>query len=162
MSRRLSSAPVMGAIVCVLCGAASVAGDDIALSLVHETERIDIPASAISRIEAVPSFVVIDPRTRKRVQSQTYNVNVCLPRDIRDRICDLTWRIVGEPLEIVVGCDVLTKPVVREPLCRSPCLSIPAENVAEAQTFAGRLRQPQKGNCGPDNIGGRDPGGRAG
>ena len=161
MFRRLLGATVMVASVSVLCGVVSAA-EDIALSLVHATERIDIPASAISRIEAAPSFVVIDPRTRKRTQSQAYSVNVCLPKDIRDRICQLTWRIVGEPLEILAECDLLTKPVVREPICNSPCLAIPAENAEEAKLFVGKLRYRPKRSCAPDNIGAREPGGRTG
>jgi hypothetical protein len=156
MSRRLLRATGIGAVVCVLCGTPSVAADDIALSLVHRTERIDIPANAISRIDVTPSFVFTDLRTRKRVQSRAHSVNVCLHKDIRDRICELTWRIVGEPLEIVAGCGVLTRPVVREPICRLPCLSIPAEDAAEARAFVDKLRQRPKENCAPRNIGMRE------
>jgi len=157
MLRRVLRATRVGFAVCVVGLATPAAAEDIALSLVHTTGRIDIPASAVSRIEVAPSYVATDRRSGKRMRSRTYSVYVCLLEDVRERICDLTRRIVGEPVEIVSGCEVLTEPVVREPICTAPCLSIPAGNMAEAEVFAGKLGLHPKPSCAPGNIGSRVP-----
>jgi len=157
MLRRVLRATRVSLVVCVAGLASPAAAEDIVLSLVHTTGRIDIPASEVSRIEVAPSYAVTNPRTGKRTRSRTYNVYVCLLEDIREKICDLTQRIVGESVEIVSGCELLTEPVVREPICTAPCLSIPAGNMAEARVFAGKLGQHPKQSCAPGNIGAREP-----
>jgi hypothetical protein len=86
--------PVLAvAFVCVDPAAA----DDIALSLVHGQDRIDIPVSAITRIEAhaTQTFTFADTR-----ESRTYpfpGVDLCYTAEIQEQICRLTGESSNNP-----------------------------------------------------------------
>ena len=74
------------------------------------------------------------------------DVEVCYGRKIQRRMCELTRRIVDEPLEIVIGCEVVAQPVVRERRCGF-CISISAGNAAEAEQLAAKLRAEKVKTC---------------
>jgi hypothetical protein len=107
--------------------------EKIALSLVHASARIDIPASAIHRIEVheYSRFSKLQPPLPDP------HVEVYLRFDIRARVRRLTRGIVGEPLEILVDGKSVSKPIVREPLDN---LNISIFDLDEAQALAAQLR----------------------
>jgi hypothetical protein len=99
----------------------TVAADEIALSFVHGQNRIDVPASAIDSIEALHYSLHRNTETGKVFKGAGPNVEICFDGGIGASLCELTKKIVGEPLEVWVSCRPIMKAVVREPLCSSAC-----------------------------------------
>lgn len=124
---------------------------DIALSLVNPKGRIDIPASSITRVEARATFAFRVKETGKVFEYPNPHVEVCFTEHIRRQICQLTHKIVGQPLDIVIGCETVIKPVVREPLCSRPCFDISANDIAEATALARRIRSGSNRACAPSS-----------
>lgn len=122
--------------------------DDIALSLVHPKGRIDIPAAALTRVEAVPMIGLRNPEIGEVPDLPDSQVEVCYSEEVRQRVCQLTKPIVDQPLDIVVGCETVSKPIVREPLC-GRCLSIALFDSAEAAALAQRIRNGTNRACAP-------------
>jgi preprotein translocase subunit SecD len=122
--------------------------DDIALSLVHGRSGIDVPVSAIRRIEAYATMIFVITETKEERELPSPHVELCYAADIKKRICRLTWRIVEQPMDIVVDCETISKPVVREPLC-GPCLQISASSVVDANALAQRLKTGSNRRCAP-------------
>jgi hypothetical protein len=88
----------------------------IALSLVHRRGRIDIPVRDVLQIDARADETFYFPELRA---SRTYpgaHVKLTLKPDVRARLYRLTRDIVGDPLEILVAGEVISSPIVREPL----------------------------------------------
>ena len=141
--------PIPLVLVAVLVCAVPAAADDIALSLVHGQDRIDIPASAITRIEAhaTQTFTFDDTHETKTYDLQ--NVELCFSAEIHEKICQLTQRIIEQPLNIIVDCAVISSPVVREPLCKMPCFLISANDLQEANALAQRLKTGSNRRCAP-------------
>jgi len=125
--------------------------EDIAVSLVSPKGRIDIPVSAINRVEARATIAFRNTDTGKVHEYPDPHVEICFSADIRQRICDLTRQIVGQPMEVVVECAAITKPIVREPLCTRPCFQISANDIAEANSLAQRIRRGSNKACAPSS-----------
>jgi preprotein translocase subunit SecD len=125
--------------------------EDIALSLVHPKGRIDIPVSAIGRVHAYDKIVFRNKETGEIHEYADPHVEVCYANDIQDRICRLTQQIIGEPLQIVIGCETVSKPVVREPLCVHSCFKISSSDIAEATALAKRIRSGTNRACAPSS-----------
>ena len=140
--------PVLPVLVAAFVCAVPAAADDIALSLVHGQDRIDIPTHAITRIEAhaTQTFTFTDTHKTKTYDMQ--NVELCYSSEIQRRVCQLTRQIVDQPLHIVVDCKTISRPVVREPLC-GRCFLISANDIQEANALAQRLRQGSNRRCAP-------------
>ncbi len=122
--------------------------EEIALSLVHPKGRIDIPVSAVRRVDALATIKFHNTETGEVHEYPDPHVDVCFAKDIAERTCQLTRQIVGEPLEIVVDCETILKPIVREQLC-GPCLRIAHEDVACVNTLAQRIRRGTNRTCAP-------------
>jgi preprotein translocase subunit SecD len=122
------------------CGSAW-AGEEIALSFVHKQGRVDVPVSAIRRIEPHVAPATVTAVTGKQREFSLPHVEVCFTRAIHQEICRLTRRFIEEePVEIVVGCKLVSRPVVREPLCSQPCFQISVNDFGEAKDLADTLR----------------------
>ena len=132
-------------------GSACASADDIALSLVNPKGRIDIPASAITRVEARATIAFRNTETKEVFSHPDPHVELCYSEDIRQRVCQLTRQIDEQPLAIVVDCETVTKPIVREPLCSLPCFNISTADIAEANALAQRIRGGTKRVCAPSN-----------
>ena len=133
----------------VMLASGPVAADDIALSLVHRQSGIDIPVSALRSIEAyaTQTFVITD--TKQTKEFPVPHVELCYTKEIQEQICRLTQQIVEQPMEIVVNCRTISKPVVREPLCSGLCLQISADDFDEANALAQRLKMGSNRRCAP-------------
>jgi hypothetical protein len=134
--------------LCLIWACFPVQAGEIAFSLIHRTERIDVSAHAIRKIEAKASQVIAF-KTGRRVEYPFAHVEICFSKGVRKRICRLTRRIVEEPLEVVVGCETVVRPVVREPLCGS-CFIINTSNegdATEAEKIAEKLRGKSTKTC---------------
>ena len=105
-------------------GTAAASAEDIALSLVHPKGRIDIPVSAVKQVNSEAISRVRNTETGEVHEYKDPHVDVCLAAEFRERICQLTQQIVDEPLAIVVDCETISKPIVREPLCTQSCFRI--------------------------------------
>jgi preprotein translocase subunit SecD len=125
--------------------------EDIALSLVHPKGRIDIPVSAVGRVHASAKFAVRNTETGEVHEYPDPYVEVCYAKDIQESICQLTQKIIGEPMAIVVDCDTISRPIVREPLCARPCFQISAKDIAEATALAKRIRNGTNRACAPSS-----------
>jgi hypothetical protein len=121
--------------------------DEFALSLVHGEHRIDVPASAVASIEALPYGVYRNSVTGKIFKVGRPYVEICFNSTIGAQICELTKRIVDEPLELWVSCRAIIKPVVREPLCSETCLKLSAFDMSEAEQLASKLKAQPKLAC---------------
>ena len=138
--------PILAAaFVCV----APAAADDIALSLVHGQDRIDIPASAITRIEAHATQTFTFTDTQETRTFPLSGVELCFTAEIGEQICRLTRRIIEQPMSIVVDCEIVSSPVVREALCKMPCFRITANDIQEANALAQRLKHGSNRRCAP-------------
>ena len=107
--------------------------EKIALSLVHASGRIDIPAKAVKWIEAHE----YSPFGKRPCAFPVPYVEVRLRFDIRARLRSLTRGIVGEPMEILVDGKCVSKPIVREPVGD---LKISTFDLDKANTLAAQLR----------------------
>jgi hypothetical protein len=125
--------------------------EDIALSLVHAKGRIEIPVSAVRQVEAWATTKVRIKGTGEVREYPHPYVFVCFAQDVGERICELTRQIVHEPLAIVIDCDVVEKPIVHEPLCGEPCFRISANDAAEANALAQRIRKGTNRACAPSS-----------
>jgi preprotein translocase subunit SecD len=132
-------------------GSACAGAEEIALSLVHPKGRIDIPANAVSSVNARATITIHNTATGGSREFPGPHVEVCLSKEIRDRLCQLTQKIVGEPLQIVVDCKAVSQPIVREPLCTNPCFQISAIDLAEATETAKRIQSGTNKLCTPTN-----------
>ena len=126
------------------CAQVPVSADEGSLSFIHRTERIDVPASAIRRIKAHATRTFMFETGP--VEYPFADVEVCYARKIQRRMCELTRRIVDEPIEVVIGCEVVARPVIRERLCGF-CISISAADGAEAERLAEKLRSEKVKTC---------------
>ncbi len=125
------------------------AASEIALSLIYQQSRIDIPASAIRRIEAYATQTFIITDTKQAKEYPLPHVELCYTKEIQEQICRLTQQIVEQPMEIVVDCHSISKPVVREPLCSTPFFEISANDIDEANALAQRLKTGSNRWCAP-------------
>jgi phosphoribosylformylglycinamidine (FGAM) synthase-like amidotransferase family enzyme len=71
-------------------GSAFANAEEIRLSLVHPKGRVDIPASAISRVESLATISFRSSQTGEVHEYPDPHVDVCLSKDIREHICQLT------------------------------------------------------------------------
>jgi len=126
-------------------GIPAFSGTEIALSFVHEEDRIDVPADAVRGIRAYTTQAFAIKGTWRRIVLDSPGVEICLSEKICAKLRQLTQRIVNEPIDIVVGCEVISSPIVREPMGGSPCIQITAFDVAEARALADKLRGRSKG-----------------
>src|SRR4051794_10094700 len=110
----------------------------------HRTERIDVPANAIHRIKAHATRTFMFETGP--VEYPFADVEVCYVRKIQRRMCELTRCIVGEPLDIGIGCEVVARPAVPERMCGF-CISISAPDGAEAERPAEKLRSEKVKTC---------------
>ena len=141
--------PVLLVLVAAFVCAVPAAADDIALSLVHGQDRIDIPTHAIVSIEAQAMFTYVLIETQEVRSIPSPHVEICFTAAIGKQVCQLTRRIVEQPLDIVVDCAVISRPVVREPLCKMPCFQVSTNDIFEANALAQRLRQGSNRRCAP-------------
>ncbi|MGA2892540.1 MAG: hypothetical protein ABSE22_06710 [Xanthobacteraceae bacterium] len=132
-------------------GSAVAAAEDIALSFVNPKGRIDIQSSAVSGVEGQATITTWNTETGEVRESPDPHVEICLPENVRQRLCQLTQQIVGEPLAIVIACTTVEKPIVREPLCTRPCFQISAANIAEATALAEKIRTGTNKTCAPSD-----------
>ena len=110
--------------------------------------RIDIPTRAITRIEALATQTFTFTDTQETRTYDMPNVELCYSSEIQQRVCQLTRQIVDQPMSIVVDCEIISSPVVREPLC-GECFLISANDIQEANALAQRLRQGSNCRCAP-------------
>lgn len=121
-----------------------------ALSLVAENGRIDIEDSQIVSIRTVPSlsWLLLGAQNPPRD-----TIELCFSADVRARICDLTTANVNRSMAIEVGCEIVSKPIVREPICRQPCFQVSVGSGAkEAEELVRKLQDRSRAGCtGPDS-----------
>jgi preprotein translocase subunit SecD len=130
-------------------GSAFANAEDIALSLVHPKGRVDVPVSALGEVKAAATFAFRNTETGQVHEYPDPHVYLCFSEDIQKRICELTRQIVGQPMEIVIDCATISKPIVREPLCTRPCFQVSANDIAEATALAQRIRRGSNRACAP-------------
>jgi preprotein translocase subunit SecD len=128
------------AVLDLACATFAAHAAEVALSFVHKEDRIDVPTNAVLRIKAYATITIVDPATRRRTELPSPSVELCLSKEVRDQIHRLTSRIIDQPLDIVVGCEVVASPVVREPMGTLPCFQITASDAADAAALADKLR----------------------
>ena len=134
-----------------IMGPARADAEDIALSLVNPKGRVDIPVGAVQQIEARATFAYRIQGTDEVHEVPSPHIDVCFAKNISERICELTERIVREPLAIVIDCNVVSKPIVQEPLCNNRCFQISASDIAEANALVQRIRKGTNWACAPSS-----------
>jgi len=125
----------------------TVAADEIALSLVHGEHRIDVPAGAIVSIEALPYSLYRNTETGEITKGGRPYVEICFNGAIGAQTCELTKKIVDEPLELWVSCQAIVNPIVREPLCSDTCFKVLLFDFAEAEQLVSKLNARPKLAC---------------
>lgn len=123
--------------------------EEIAVSFVHAKGRVDIPVSALDQVRAYPTFKFRNSETGVVREFPDPHVEICVTKEFKERVCDLTKKVVGEATAVVVDCETVTKPIVREPLCTRPCFTISANDLAEANALAQRIRRGTNHACAP-------------
>ena len=106
-----------------------------------------MPASAIVSIEALPYSLYRNTETGEITKGGRPYVEICFNGAVGAQICELTQRIVDEPLEVWVSCRAIVKPVVREPLCSNTCLKLSAYDMSEAEQLVSTLNAQPKLAC---------------
>jgi hypothetical protein len=113
----------------------------IALSLIHPRERIDIPVRDVLEIEAFAEQTFFFPDIRESRTFPWAHVRLNFKPQTRARIYRLTSQIVEEEMQIVVAAEVVCSAVVREPLGIQEGFNITANDLAEAEKLACKLRE---------------------
>jgi hypothetical protein len=117
-----------------------VQAEPIALSLVvHERRRLDIPVSALIRVEPCATQTFADGYGRP-FSFDTPHIEIFLTPDLQKRLRDFTRGLVDQVMEIHVGGRCVARPVVREPLGNAPAFHVSANDFAEAEALAAKLR----------------------
>jgi hypothetical protein len=111
--------------------------EKIALSLVHPSARIDVPARAIHWIEACEEFSFF-------VNKQLYSypgphVAISVHADAAVLIHRLTQKVVGDFIEIIVNGESVCKPRIVQAISRGR-LIIRASDFDVAQELAAKMR----------------------
>jgi hypothetical protein len=133
--------------LCIACGTSTARCRRIALSLVHGNSRVDITVSVVTSINVWASTVYRNSETGSEFESGQSMVEVCLTDPVKQSICELRRRLLQEPLEIWVSCRVVSRPIIREPLCTSQCFDIGIADVAEGDRLAAELKSYPKLSC---------------
>jgi preprotein translocase subunit SecD len=123
--------------------------EEIALSLVNPKGRIDIPVTALEQVQGYATKSFRNAETGAVREIPTPHVDVCVAKEFKERICELTTRSVNEAVAVVVDCETVVKPIVREPLCTQSCFSISTNDLAEANALARRIRRGANRACAP-------------
>ena len=89
---RVSAALLLSALS-LSAGIPLATADEIALSFVHEENRIDVPASAIDSIEALHYSLYRNTETGKVFKGARPNVEICFDGGIGASLCELTKKI---------------------------------------------------------------------
>ncbi|HUC50627.1 MAG TPA: hypothetical protein VMA30_14690 [Xanthobacteraceae bacterium] len=126
--------------LCVLEGsiAVGVRPEKIALSFVHPSARLDVPARAIRWIEAREGFTY--PVKGMLFESPNSHIDVCLRADFAMRLYKLTQKIVGDFLEIRVESECVARPKVLQPIGRRGRFAIGKFDFDKAQAVAAMMR----------------------
>ena len=120
-------------------GGAPVPADRIALSLVvYERKRLDVPLSALIRVEASATQTFIGERGP--VTFDRPHVEIWLTPNLQRQLREFTRDLVDQVMEIRIGERCVARPVVREPLGNNPSFLLSASDLAEAQALAAELR----------------------
>jgi preprotein translocase subunit SecD len=121
--------------------------EEIAVSFVHAKGRVDVPVSALDRVQAYPTLKFRSSETGAVREFPDPHVEICVTKELKERICDLTKNVVGEATAVVVDCETVTKPIVREALCARSCFSVSANDLKEANALAQRIRRGSNRAC---------------
>jgi len=106
-----------------------MAADDIAFSLVHKHYRLDVPIA-----ELVQVLAARDSRTGEPV------IKMLIRGGSARQLEFITKRIIGQPMQIVVGCRVVTAPIVQDVL-KGGSLQISGRySIEEAEELAATIR----------------------
>jgi preprotein translocase subunit SecD len=149
MKPALITATVTAAIIGL--GTMVARAEDIALSLVNPKGRIDIPVGAVKEVSSEAVYRIRNPTTGEVHEYRHPHVDVCLAAEFKERICQLTRQIVEEPLAIVVDCETISEPIVREPICSQSCFRISIFDLADAVALAQRIRRGTSKPCAPSS-----------
>ena len=116
----------------------SPAEADMVLVFPQGSEHLGIPAAGIRSIEAV----------RYSPKLAIFEVEICFSRYFAEKICGLTRRSVGQPMEIKAGCELVASPVVRGPMiCSGGCFNLTADDLPGAQRLVAKLRDGVRKTC---------------
>ncbi len=129
------------------CASPSAKAADIALSLVHGTERIDVPRSELLKVEGFAFMRMVIKGTNEYKDYPWPSVQVCFTPRIQERICDMTRRSINDTIAIVVDCQTIIEPVIREPLCSDPCFDIRLFEIEEVEALIDKLENGSAGAC---------------
>jgi hypothetical protein len=130
----------------LITGGAAVRSDErIAMSLEHPLHRIDVPVRALVYVEACSQQTFwFSDKTCKTYDMP--HVRVALAPEIRARLYQLTHllmrfdRDTDKTLAIFIGGECVGRPVLREPLGVLSSFNISANDLAEAEALAAKLR----------------------
>jgi hypothetical protein len=114
---------------------------EVELAFAQGLARIKVPATGIRNIEAVVSSPTLAPHI------DIFVVEICFSRYYSGKICNLTRRFIGKPIEIRVGCELVASPIVREPLCNSSCIDLSADDLPDAERLVAKLRDGSRTSC---------------
>ena len=111
----------------------------IAVSLVvNERRRLDIPLSAVIRVDALAVQSFADGR--RVVTFDQPHVRIWLMPNLQRRLYDFTRGSVDAIMEVFVDDQCVTRPVLREPLGTEPSFQIFTADFDEACALADKLR----------------------
>jgi hypothetical protein len=127
---------ILAALGAALGSTALFADDRIAFSIVHAQDRIDVPLSQVTSVEATPDPFMqsIDKDTKNII------VSVCYSKHVQAQICALTTKLVGVAVDMQAGCETVSRPVIRQPICQTGCILMSAADQVEAESVAGKIK----------------------
>ncbi len=112
----------------VACSRATAADEATAFTLYNKQGRVDIPAATMPRVTVSTAY------SRPSVLIEVG------PREA-EQLCSLTSRLIGQNLAIIVGCRVVSNPVVVSPLCGRGLQVLGSFTVADADQLAADIRR---------------------
>ena len=98
------------AFMCTLVGAISSSvlparADAVAFSMIGENWRIDVPVSNTLNIDVAAA------------SAGSFGVAIALDRNSASALCKHSKASAGKTIAIVVGCRIVSKPVIISPIC---------------------------------------------
>jgi hypothetical protein len=112
----------------------------IAFSLVHRRRRVDVELPDVVAIEAHEDITFVLPDGELK-SFRAPRVAVTLAPRGQLQIQRLTTAKVGEVMKILVCNEVVSRPRIREPLGQYPTFNITANDFADAEALAVKMRR---------------------
>lgn len=99
----------------------------------------------------MPVSAGVEVTISDRLRPGEPSLTVRLPRTFAGELCALSKQHIGATVEIRVGCEAISRPLVREPICGGSFVVSGTMTPADAEALAARIRNGSQRCITPTN-----------